>query len=356
MDLLSQTWFGNALSTWLLALTLTVAALILLRGLRNLIVRRMQHVAHATATQLDDLAISLLRSSRSWFFLAIALYIGSLSLALPTALQNFIRLAAVFTLLLQAALWTNELVEYGLQHYARHTLQAESDRQNTVAILGLASRIVLWSIILLLALDNLGVEISGLLTGLGIGGIAVALAVQNILSDLLAYVSIMLDRPFTMGDFIVVDDRMGTVERIGLKTTRVRSLSGELLIFANHDLLGSRLSNFQDREERRVVFTIGVTYDTPAAKLASIPEMVCEVISAQQQVRFDRSHFRAFGDFSLDFETVYYVTSADYGEYMDVQQNVNLELVRRFERTGIEFAFPTQTVHVAPQPGAGYPA
>ena len=353
MDILSQTWFGNPLGTWILALALTVATLILLRGLRNLIVRRVQHVAHGTATQLDDLAISLLRSSRSWFFLTMALYIGALSLALPTALQNFIRLAAVFILLLQAALWANQLIEYGLQHYARHTVQAESDRQNTVAILGLASRIVLWSIILLLALDNLGVEISGLLTGLGIGGIAVALAVQNILSDLLAYVSIMLDRPFTMGDFIVVDDRMGTVERIGLKTTRVRSLSGELLIFANHDLLGSRLSNFQDREERRVVFTIGVTYDTPAAKLASIPEMVCEVISAQQQVRFDRSHFRAFGDFSLDFETVYYVTSADYGEYMDVQQNVNLELVRRFERAGIEFAFPTQTVHVAPQTGAG---
>ncbi|MDP7260201.1 MAG: mechanosensitive ion channel family protein, partial [Anaerolineales bacterium] len=210
-----------------------------------------------------------------------------------------------------------------------------------------------WSIILLLALDNLGIEISGLLTGLGIGGIAVALAVQNILSDLLAYVSIMLDRPFTVGDFIVVDDRMGTVERIGLKTTRMRSLSGELLIFANHDLLGSRLSNFQDREDRRVVFTIGVTYDTPAAKLASIPEIMREVVSAQQQVRFDRSHFHSFGDFSLQFETVYYVNSADYGVYMDVQQNINLELVRRFERADIEFAFPTQTVHLAPQPGAG---
>ena len=353
MDLLSQNWFGNPLGTWLLALALTVVAVIMLRGLRNLTVRRLQHVAHGTATQMDDLAISLLRSSRSWFFLAIALYIGALSLALPTALQDFIRLAAVFTLLLQAALWANQLIDYGLQQYALHTLQAESDRQNTVVILGLASRIVLWSIILLLALDNLGVEISGLLTGLGIGGIAIALAVQNILSDLLAYVSIMLDRPFTSGDFIVVGEHMGTVERIGLKTTRMRSLSGELLIFANHDLLGSRLSNFQDREDRRVVFTIGVTYDTPAAKLASIPEIMREVVSAQQQVRFDRSHFHSFGDFSLQFETVYYVNSADYGVYMDVQQNINLELVRRFERADIEFAFPTQTVHLAPQPGAG---
>ncbi len=351
MDLLSQNWFGNPLGTWLLALALTVVAVIMLRGLRNLTVRRLQHVAHGTATQLDDLAISLLRSSRSWFFLAIALYIGALSLALPTALQDFIRLAAVFTLLLQAALWANQLIDYGLQQYALHTLQAESDRQNTVVILGLASRIVLWSIILLLALDNLGVEISGLLTGLGIGGIAIALAVQNILSDLLAYVSIMLDRPFTSGDFIVVGEHMGTVERIGLKTTRMRSLSGELVIFANHDLLGSRLRNFQDREERRVVFTVGVTYDTSASKLASIPSILREVVNQQEQVRFDRTHFSTFGDFSLDFETVYYVTSADYVVYMDVQQSVNLELVRRFEQAGIEFAFPTQTVHVTPLPG-----
>ncbi len=351
MDLLSQNWFGNPLGTWLLALALTVVAVIMLRGLRNLTVRRLQHVAHSTATQLDDLAISLLRSSRSWFFLAIALYIGALSLALPTALQDFIRLAAVFTLLLQAALWANQLIDYGLQQYALHTLQAESDRQNTVVILGLASRIVLWSIILLLALDNLGVEISGLLTGLGIGGIAIALAVQNILSDLLAYVSIMLDRPFTSGDFIVVGEHMGTVERIGLKTTRMRSLSGELVIFANHDLLGSRLRNFQDREERRVVFTVGVTYDTSASKLASIPSILREVVNQQEQVRFDRTHFSTFGDFSLDFETVYYVTSADYVVYMDVQQSVNLELVRRFEQAGIEFAFPTQTVHVTPLPG-----
>lgn len=350
MDFLAQTWFGNLLRVWLLALAMTIAVFALLRGLRNITVRRLQHVAHATATQIDDLAISLLRSSRSWFFLSIALYIGTLSLTLPGALEDFIRLAVIFTMLLQIALWSNKLIEYGLQRYASQALEAETDRQNTVAILGLTGRIVLWSIIVLLALDNLGIEISGLLTGLGIGGIAIALAVQNILSDLLAYVSIMMDRPFAIGDFIVVDDHMGMVERIGLKTTRMRSLSGEMIIFANHDLLGSRLRNFQDREERRVLFTVGVTYDTPASKLASIPSVVREVVSEQEYVRFDRTHFSTFGDFSLNFETVYYVTSADYVLYMDVQQSVNLELVRRFEQAGIEFAFPTQTIHVTPQP------
>lgn len=346
IDILFETQLGNQLSSWLLSLVLTVAVLIVLRSLRSLIVRRLEHVAHGTSTQIDDLAISLLRSSRSWFFLSVSLYIGTLSLDLPGGAENLVRLIVILTLLLQAALWANQIIDYGLQQYARHTLEPETEHSNTVSILGLAIRIVLWSIILLLALDNLGIEISGLLAGLGIGGIAIALAVQNILSDLLAYVSITLDRPFKIGDFIVVDDHMGTVEQIGLKTTRIRSLSGEMIIFANHDLLGSRMRNFQDREERRVVFTIGVTYDTPAAKLTTIPAILNEVITAQEQVRFDRAHFSTFSDSSLDFETAYYVTSADYAVYMDVQQAVNLEIVRRFEQHGIEFAFPTHTVHL----------
>ena len=347
METLSQTWFGNIVSNWLLALLLTLAALVLLRSIRNLMVRRLERFAPSTATQIDDLAISMLRSSRSWFFLVLSLYVGTLSLTIPNSIEDFVKTAVIFSLLLQGALWANQLIDYGLQHYARHTLDAEADPNNTVTILGLASRIVLWSIILLIALDNLGVEITGLLTGLGIGGIAIALAVQNILSDLLAYVSIMMDKPFKVGDFLVVDHHMGAVEKIGLKTTRVRSLSGEMIIFANHDLLNSRLINFQDREERRAVFTFGVTYDTPPATVASIPTIVRDIINSHEHVRFDRSHFKNFGDFSLDFETVYFVTTADYSIYMDVQQNINLELLRQFEQEGIEFAFPTQTVHLS---------
>ena len=312
METLSQTWFGNIVSNWLLALLLTLAALVLLRSIRNLMVRRLERFAPSTATQIDDLAISMLRSSRSWFFLVLSLYVGTLSLTLPNSIEDFVKTAVIFSLLLQGALWANQLIDYGLQHYARHPLDAEADPNNTVTILGLASRIVLWSIILLIALDNLGVEITGLLTGLGIGGIAIALAVQNILSDLLAYVSIMMDKPFKVGDFLVVDQHMGAVEKIGLKTTRVRSLSGEMIIFANHDLLNSRLINFQDREERRAVFTFGVTYDTPPATVASIPTIVRDIINSHEHVRFDRSHFKNFGDFSLDFETVYFVTTADY--------------------------------------------
>ncbi len=173
---------------------------------------------------------------------------------------------------------------------------------------------------LLLALDNLGVDVTALVAGLGVGGIAVALAVQSILGDLFASLSIVLDKPFVIGDFIIVGDLLGTVENVGIKTTRVRSLSGEQLIFSNADLLNSRIRNYGRMYERRVVFTVGVTYDTPRHKLE---------------------------DFSLDFETVYYVQDPAYNLYMDIQQAINLELYQRFADEGIEFAYPTQTLFLA---------
>jgi small-conductance mechanosensitive channel len=174
----------------------------------------------------------------------------------------------------------------------------------------------------------------------------VALAAQNILGDLFASASIVLDKPFVMGDFVIVDDHLGTVERIGLKTTRIRSLSGEQLVFSNNDLLQSRIRNFKRMYERRVVFSIGVTYQTPHDKLAEIPALLRAAVEAREQVRFDRAHFKEYGDFSLNFEIVYYVLSPDFNIYMDIQQAINLEIHREFERRDIEFAYPTQTIFV----------
>jgi small-conductance mechanosensitive channel len=198
----------------------------------------------------------------------------------------------------------------------------------------------------LLALDNMGVNITGLVAGLGIGGIAVALALQNILGDLFASLSIILDKPFVIGDFIVVDQLMGTVEHVGLKTTRIRSLSGEQVIFSNAGLLQSRIRNFKRMAERRVVFTVGVTYQTPYEKLARISALLREAVELQQGVRFDRAHFKEYGDFALVYEIVYFVTSPDYNKYMDIQQAINFEIYRRFQQEGLEFAYPTQTLFV----------
>jgi small-conductance mechanosensitive channel len=205
---------------------------------------------------------------------------------------------------------------------------------------------VLYVLVLLMVLDNLGVDVTALVASLGIGGVAVALAVQNILTDLFACLSISIDKPFVLGDFIIVGDLLGTVEHIGLKTTRVRSLSGEQLIFSNNDLLGSRVRNFKRMYERRVVFTFGVVYQTRHEQLRRIPDMVRAIIEARENTRFDRAHFKAYGDSSLDFEVVYYVLVPDYNIYMDIQQAINLDLFERFEKEGIGFAYPTRTVYM----------
>ena len=212
-----------------------------------------------------------------------------------------------------------------------------------------------WCIGVLVALDNLGIDVTALITGLGIGGVAIALATQNILGDLFASLSIMLDKPFVVGDFIRSGDHLGTVERIGLKTTRLRSLTGEQLIFSNNDLLQSRLRNYKRMAERRVLFRIGVTYQTPAGQLEAIPMMVRGIIESVGTVRVDRAHFAAFGDSSYDFEFVYYVLSPDYNVYMDVQQAINLTIVRAFERERIEFAYPTRTLFLQREPDATAP-
>jgi len=206
----------------------------------------------------------------------------------------------------------------------------------------------LWSVVLLLALDNLGMDVTALVAGLGVGGIAVALAAQNILADLFASISIVLDKPFVLGDFVVLDGFAGSVEHVGLKTTRVRSLTGEQLIFSNTDLLGSRLRNYGRMRERRIVFSVGVTYGTSREKLDKIPGILREAVESVPKARFDRAHFKAFGPSSLDFEIVYWVTLPDYAVYMDSQQAINLRIFDRFAAEGIEFAYPTQTLYVVP--------
>ena len=254
----------------------------------------------------------------------------------------------VFALLLQVGIWADRLIHLLLLSYQDKNQDADAGRVTTMRAAGFLIRVVLFSVILLMALDNVpGLDITTLIAGLGVGGIAVALALQNVLGDLLASLSIALDKPFVIGDIIGLDTFTGTVEHIGLKTTRLRSVSGEQLIFANNDLLASRIRNFQRMTERRSLFVLGVVYQTPADLLETIPGMVREIVEAQPHTRFERAHFRGFGASSLDFEVVYFVQQPDYQTYMDVQQAVNLAIVRRFAAEGISFAYPTQTVYLA---------
>jgi len=212
----------------------------------------------------------------------------------------------------------------------------------TLGIIGFIARVTIWAFVLLLTLDNLGIEIKPLLAGLGIGGIAVALAVQNVLGDLFASLAITLDRPFVVGDALAVDDFSGTVEYIGVKSTRLRSISGEQIIMPNSNLMNSRMRNHSRLHERRVVLTISVSHDTPAAKLEGIPRLIRSLIEEHRDTRFDRAHFAKIAAGSYDFEAVYFVTTADYNRHMDIQQTIILKLLQAFEREGISIADPRQ--------------
>lgn len=347
MDVLGRQFYGNSLSLWLTALLVAGAASVIFSVLKGILVRRLAARAEKTATDLDDLLVDLLRRTKFYFLLALATYAGSLLLDLPRTPARFISTVLVLATLLQAAVWGNGLIAYVIARYVRHAMEQDAATTTTVSAFGFVVKLALWTLIVFLALGNLGVNITALVAGLGVGGIAVALAAQNILGDLFASFSIVLDKPFVIGDFVIVGEYLGTVEHIGLKTTRIRSLSGEQIIFSNRDLLGSRVRNYKRMTERRVLFTLGVTYDTSKEKLAAIPSIVREIIEGQPHTRFDRAHFKAYGDYALQFEIVYYVTSADYNVYMDTHQAINLEVFRRFKDESIEFAYPTQTLYVA---------
>lgn len=336
--------WGNGVETWAVAVGVFAASWLVLRVLKSIFLNRARHFAERYDAKWLDLLTDLFDSTKWWFLMVLGLYFGSLVLAMEDRARNLTWGVAVLVLLLQAAMWGNRLIDFFIVRYARE--KAEAGAQMPIAILGFLSRLAMWTLIVLLALDNMGVDVTALVAGLGIGGIAVALAVQNILGDLLASLSIFMDRPFEKGDFIIVGDFMGTVEKVGVKTTRIRSLSGEQLIFSNNDLLTSRIRNYKRMDERRILFSVGVTYDTPHEKLTEVSKIISEIIEAQEQTRLDRVHFKSFGDSALIYEAVYYMLKPDYNLYMDTQQAINVEIYRRFGEEGLEFAFPTQTIHV----------
>jgi small-conductance mechanosensitive channel len=336
---------NNTTGDWLVALTAALAVAIGLYGLKSAVVRRLARLSARTSTRLDDLAAGALASAKPLVMAVLGVYAGASLLDLPPRLDLFVTRAAIAAALIQVAIWGDSGVRGWLAQY-RANRGDDPARATSAAAVGFIARVVLWSLIALMILDNLGFNITTLVASLGIGGIAVALAVQNILGDLFASLSIVLDKPFVVGDFILVDAVAGTVEYVGLKTTRVRSLSGEQIVFSNTALLNSRIHNMKRMETRRIVFSISVPHGTPEPQLRAIPELIGDIVSAQPQVTFDRSHFNGFGPSSLTFETVYIVNSADYRVFMDVQQEIYLQLVAAFAERKIQFALPAQRLHV----------
>jgi small-conductance mechanosensitive channel len=346
-ELLSLPLFQNPVLAWLVALAVSVALVTVLLLSRRAIRRYHRRLLDTEGVQLLEIPMEVLSRTTLAFFVALSVVIGLNTLTMSERTSVVLKSILTLALFWQAGVWLSAAVMGWLDRKRRGSIATDRALASSLGIVGLGVRMLIWSLVVLLTLDNLGVDITALVAGLGIGGIAVALAVQNVLGDLFASLSITLDRPFVVGDFLIVDDFLGTVENIGIKSTRLRSLSGEQIIMSNADLLGSRVRNYGRMAERRVVFTLNATYETPADLLERIPSIVRGAVEAQAGVRFDRSHFANYGAHSLDFETAYYVLSADYNRYMDIQQAINLRVFREFARLGIEFAYPTQRLYIA---------
>jgi small-conductance mechanosensitive channel len=345
MGFLEKEILKNSIQSWLIALGITLGSYLVLLVFKKILKHRVGSLVKRSKTNLDDYLIPILSQTRWFSLLALALWAGSMVLTFPSDIQIWFNRIVQLFLVLQVGFWGTGVISLYIERGVTSKIEEDQGEDaTTMNALGLIIKIALWVILALIILDNLDVKISSLVASLGIGGIAVALALQNILGDLFASLSITFDKPFVIGDFIVVDDFEGDVEDIGLKSTRVRSLSGEELIFSNTDLLNSRIRNYKRLEKRRISFIIGVIYGTPVEKLKKIPSIIEDIITPIENADFERAHLKTLGDYSLDYSVVYYVLQQEYATYMDIQQVINLEIYQRFEEEGIEFAYPTQTI------------
>lgn len=343
----SYTYLDLTVTQWLALFVLAAGLWMALRFALRKTTGRFQLAAERTVSHWDDMLVKLLESTHGLLIFVLAFYAAAVLVGTPEHTKAIFYKAVVVGLFFQAAIWGRMLVEYGLRRYLmkrNHLQDGEAVDISAYSAMSMSAKFLLFAFLFLLLLDNLGVNITALVTGLGIGGIAIALAMQNILGDMFASLSIVLDRPFEVGDFIIVGDKMGTVENIGLKTSRIKSLSGEQLIFPNKTLIEKEISNFKRMQTRRIVFSFGVTYETPLERLKEIPDIIKAIIISKPNTSFDRAHFLQFGKSSLDFEAVYIMQVADYNTYMDIQQAINFELMEELRARDIAFAYPTRTI------------
>ncbi len=356
-EIFSRTYLGNSAESWLWALGAAIVLALVFNFILKRFIRSFASLAEKTETDLDDLVSALLGKISIILIIIFSVYVATFFLDLTQQVREFRKSVVIICLLVQVGLWGGGFIDYYVGKKLSEIGTGAGASITHVRSLGFFAKSVLWVILLILTIDNLGFDPTTIIAGLGVGGIAVALALQNVLGDVIASLSIILDKPFEVGDFIVVGDMRGDVEHIGLKTTRVRSISGEQLVLSNGDLLQSRIKNYKRMDSRRILFSLGVVYETSYDNLARVPELVKEIIDAEPKARFDRAHFSGYGDFSLNYEIVYFVLSPLFEDYMDLQQRINLKIFKRFSEEGIEFAYPTRKVFLdstqADSTGAG---
>ncbi|MCR4280062.1 MAG: mechanosensitive ion channel family protein [Candidatus Komeilibacteria bacterium] len=338
---------SNTLGDYFMALLTGVAIIVVIKIIKSVLISRLLAVAGRTQNKFDDAIAEGLSKIKAAFYIITAIYVAAQSLIIVPSIDRAIYYMFVITATLQVIVSLQAFLRVLIKEWvvARQP-DGEPPNTNRISLLTKLAGIFLWLVGLMLILTNLGYEIGPLLAGLGIGGIAVALAAQAVLEDVFASFSIYFDKPFEIGDFIIVGERMGTVKRIGIKTTRLNSLQGEEIVFSNKELTSTVIQNFKKMRERRISFTLGLTYETTIAKLKEAKEIVSAIIKDVPSCRLDRVNWKSFGDFSLDFEVVYYLDTNDYNVYMDKQELINWQILERFNARGIDFAYPTQTVKV----------
>jgi len=346
MDLFQEYYFGNTLQNWLCALITLIVALAALIIAQKVLLNKLSKLAATTDNQIDDLIVNMIKQTKFFILIIVSIYLASLTITIKPSIAELWQKVVILLLIFQAGLWASAGISFALGKIIKKRSEEDTSTKTTITFLGFVARFFLWIIIFLLILDNLGVNITGLVAGLGIGGIAVAMGSQKILGDIFSYLFILIDKPFEIGDYIVLGEYNGNIERIGLKTTRVRSLGGEQLVFSNSDIASSRIRNYKSMRERRAVFSIGVTYDTPVETLKSMPGIIKNLIEKNGGVRFDRAVFSSFGDYSLKFEAVYFVLTGDYKVFAEIQQAINFDILEIFKSKEIKFAFPTNTVYI----------
>ncbi len=345
-----------SLANWILALCASTLSYLLARTAIRFVFKKIAARSTASSGHLSYIAGQVLTSTSTTLLLLASILIGVGLLDLPERWLGRVSSLWFVVVALQVGLWANRAIALALHRYFSRHGTSGTFQASALATLSLwGGRVLLWAVVLLAMLSNVGVNITAFVASLGVGGIAVALAVQNILGDVFASLSIAVDKPFEVGDFIVVGSLAGTVEHVGLKTTRIRSLGGEQIVMANADMIGSTIQNYKRLQERRIVFEFRLTYDCSAEQIRQVTQQVEQIIKSEDRVRFDRCHFRSFGENALEFETVYIVLDASYNVYMDIQQTINLKIMETIANLNARFAVPSRTVYVASLPNPPEP-
>lgn len=349
IPVLSETeWNGNSVLRWLIAVSALLGVALLARLIKGIVSSRLRRLTDHTSNQADDAGVKVLDATAWYAYLALGLAVARQLVELSRGINKIVSAATFILLGIQVAIWCEAILTVALQRWAARNEDARTS--TAAAATRFLGRLVIWSVLTLVVLANLGVEITTVVAGLGVGGVAAALAVQSILSDLFAGLSMYFDRPFDIGDFIIVGDVMGSVRQIGLRTTRLDSLGGEKIVYPNGELTKNFIRNYAWMQERRITFTFGIEYNVSPEVLDRARDIAREAVEHQSEVRFDRAHFKSFGGYSLEYEVVYYVLSGDYNLYMDKQHAINTEIYRRFAEENIPFALSTRTLTFKDEP------